>query len=354
MGRAISFIFAAMIFAAGFSGQYGVTTPAMLEQRRQAATVEPTLLVPEAAEPRFTETFNPAAIAEPEAVQAEADDPEQAAEILGKALQAAGEVKPFDPAKIVSVPPMIAALEAEEPQEAPAEPAFDPTKIEDEQPKLQPKPAAVVDSVTGRTVAGPSIIAMSTPGCPPCIEWWNGRVQPDGSRTMSMRQRFQDAKWNVYSHTGGASRYPSYRIYDGKRWHSHTGFLTGADVQRMLNAGGEVSSVSISSPPKLGVSETWKSIPEYTIGGVPWTASALRNHLYTHSNHRHAPGSLDHLTLEELRQLHNAEHRYGKAAVNSVQAKLSSAVYNAASDYCPTCPQQQQPRSVGIFRRWGR
>lgn len=350
MGRTLSFIFAAMIFTAGFTGQYGVTTPATLQQR-QLSQAEPKLLIPEATEPRFNATFNPAIIAEPDAVQAEVDGSEQAADILGKALQAAGEVKPFDPTKIVAVPPMIAAPEAEEPQE---EPAFDPTKIEDEQPKPQTKQAAVVDTVTGKTVVGPSIIAMSTPGCPPCIEWWNGRIQPDGVRTVSMRQRFQNANWNVYSHTGGASRYPSYRVYDGKRWHSHTGFLTGAVVQGMLDASGSVSSVSVSESPKVAVSETWKSIPEYTIGGVPWTASALRNHLYTHSNHRHAAGSLNHLTLEELQQLHNAEHRYGKAAVNRVQAKVSSAVYAAASDYCPTCPQQQQSRSTGIFRRWGR
>jgi len=350
MGRVFSFIFAAMLFAAGFSGQYGVTTPATLQQRVAAA---PTLLVPEAAEPRFTETFNPTTITESVAATAEAEvsDPQQAAEILGQALQAAGEVKPFDPTKIASVPPLIAVPAEQEPQEETAEPTFDPTKIEDEQPKPQAKPAVVVDPVTGKSVVGPSIIAMSTPGCPPCIEWWNGRIQPDGVRTMSMRQQFQEKRWNVYSHTGGASRYPSYRVYDGKRWHSHTGFLTGEHVKQMLAASGEVSSVSVSKSPKVAVSETWKSIPEYTLNGVPWTASGLRNHLYTHSNHRHEPGSLDHLTLEELRRLHNAEHKYGKAAVNRVQAQVSSAVYAAASDYCPTCPQQRQSRSVGIFRR---
>ena len=314
MNRALGFISAAMLCVAGLSGQYGVVTPAVLAEREAAAEVsyDVQLIVPQAAEPRFDASFDPTRIEEP----------------------ATYDTTATDTATAVEPPP------------------FDPTKIVEPEPAVNPAPPhkAAVDAVPGITVTKPSIIMLTTPGCIKCIRWWDGELTPSGTRTVSLRQQFKDKNWFVTSHTGSASRYPTFRVYDGKRWYTHVGFMTAADVRKMLS--GEVSLQSKS--PQVEVS--WGSIPEYTINGVPWTLKSLRNHLYTHSNHSYSSGSLDHLTFEELRRLHNAEHKLGKMAVQNVQSSVGKAVSAAADDYCPTCPQQRQSQqySPGIFRRWGR
>lgn len=329
MNRALGFVASAMLFSAGLSGQYGIVTPAIFAER-EAATADSCdvqLLVPEAVGPRFGTDFDPTKI----------EEPVSASDVIAESAESSEPAEPAEPV---------------------IEPAFDPTKIEEPKPQPQPKPQvkpqasfpASVDHVTGIRVTKPSIIMLTTPGCIHCVRWWDGEFTASGQRKKSMRQQFKDKNWFVDSHTGSASRYPTFRVYDGKRWHTHVGFMTAADVNRMLS-----TAVSFEQN-ESQIGADWGSLPEYTIGGVPWTANSLRNHLYTHANHRYASGSLDQLSLDELRKLHNAEHKLGKAAVQSVQSQIGKAVSAATDDYCPTCPQQRsyQQYSPGIFRRWGR
>lgn len=82
-----------------------------------------------------------------------------------------------------------------------------------------------VDPVTKRAVSGPTVIQLTLEGCAPCVNWM-GQEAP----------KYVRQGWAVAEPVYGVSapRYPSFRVWDGKRWHSHAGWMTTDDVRRML------------------------------------------------------------------------------------------------------------------------
>jgi len=82
--------------------------------------------------------------------------------------------------------------------------------------------AGVVDPLTGRTVYGPTIIPLSTPGCSGCIVW-----------DRDERPKFAGVGWTVDETHYGASvpSYPSARVWTGKRWYTHVGYLNASAMR---------------------------------------------------------------------------------------------------------------------------
>src|SRR5690606_9235385 len=96
-----------------------------------------------------------------------------------------------------------------------------------------PRRAVAIDPITGMAVGGPAIVQLSTSGCLPCIRW-----------EAEEKPKYLRQGWEVPAPVFGAAApaYPTFRIYDGKRWHQHTGWLTGDDVRRILGGGTANSS----------------------------------------------------------------------------------------------------------------
>jgi len=80
--------------------------------------------------------------------------------------------------------------------------------------------------------------------------------------------------------------------------------------------------------------------------GEPWTRAALLSHLYTDGqNHgRHAQGSLDSMSLDQLNAIHNSEHE-GQRVTYPTTIRQPSA-RTIVSSGCPggQCPPQRRFR----------
>ena len=197
--------------------------------------------------------------------------------------------------------------------------------------------AVAVDPVTGIAVGGPSIIQFSTQGCLPCVRW-----------ELEEKPKYLRQGWEVPAPVYGtvAPAYPSFRVYDGKRWHAHTGWLSGADVRRML--GGAVSS----SSPRVSAGAAMVSAPaaaasgrDWLIGGQPWTRQGLINHLATHSSHGHSRAQLQAMSFGQLNALHNADHESQRSPMRS------TVMSGCPGGSCP--PARSVPARRGFFGgRW--
>lgn len=202
------------------------------------------------------------------------------------------------------------------------------------------KKIASIDPVTGMAVGGPAIIQLSTQGCLPCIRW-----------EAEEKPKYLRQGWEVPAPVYGAAApaYPTFRIYDGKRWHQHTGWLTGDDMRRILGGG-----TASSSNPRASAGAAVVRNPaaaavsfgrDWLIGGQPWTRQGLINHLATHSSHGHSRASLQSMSLDQLNALHNADHE-------SQRAPMRSTVMSS----CPggSCPPQSysSSRRRGLFGGW--
>jgi hypothetical protein len=292
VNRLLGFISSLLLLSAGFSGQFGVSLPSTVAVT-DTAVAAPRLLVP-----------------------VKTDD---------------AQPGDFDPTQIADEPTCLTA------DDTPAEVKFDPTKI-DPQPTPQPKPdtnTSSVDSVSGYTATGPTVVMISRSWCGPCQRWKSG----------PMPAELRSKKWHLHiDEKAAAAAFPTFRVFDGKNWHTHVGPLTGADMRRMLGSP-ELFNKQASA---AQVAPTAMRLPEYTIGNTPWSASSLRQHLYTHSNHRYPPGSLDGMSLAELRHLHNSDHHLGRSTTDFAVMRTSASVGASVSDFCPTCPQSAR---VATFMR---
>jgi hypothetical protein len=151
-----------------------------------------------------------------------------------------------------------------------------------------PEPIAVAESV--EPVKRKATIAMfSLEGCQPCELWW-----------ATERPKYERQGWDVRRVYGVRKpSYPSFAVDDLKVIHSHNRWLTTGDVRRFL---GQPVKATVRKVGAVFRGSDW------LIGGRPWSEQSLRNHLYSHSAHRHPAGSLDGLSLDELQALHNADH----------------------------------------------
>lgn len=202
------------------------------------------------------------------------------------------------------------------------------------------KRSLIVDPVTGVSVGGPAIVMLSLNGCQPCALW-----------QAQERPKYTRQGWEVPAPVFGAAApvYPSFRIYDGKKWHAHNGWLSGDDVRRLLNGSSaasnsnpalEGSGAAVVRGPAAAVAHV--SGRDWLIGGQPWTRRSLINHLATHSSHGHSLAQLQGMSFEQLNALHNADHESQRAPVRSV-----------VTSSCPggSCPPQAVRRR-GLLGGW--
>lgn len=201
---------------------------------------------------------------------------------------------------------------------------------------------AAIDPVTGMAVGGPAIIQLSTSGCLPCVRW-----------EAEEKPKYLRQGWEVPAPVYGTAApvYPSFRIYDGNRWHQHTGWLTGDDMRRILGGG-----TASSSNPRASVGAAVVRFPaaaavssgrDWLIGGQPWTRQGLIDHLAIHSSHGHSRASLQSMSFDHLNALHNSDHESQRAPVRP------TVMSGCPGGSCP--PQSYSGRGgvfgLGIFRR---
>lgn len=204
--------------------------------------------------------------------------------------------------------------------------------------KTVAKQSLATDPLTGIEVSGPAIVQLSIAGCGPCIRWMNQEAP-----------RYELKGWQVTDPVYGITvpAYPSFRIYDGKRWHQHTGWLTGDDMRRILGGGTASSSNPRASAGAAVVRDPAAAAVsfgrDWLIGGQPWTRQSLINHLATHSSHGHSRASLQSMSLDQLNALHNADHESQRAPVRS-----------AVMSGCPggSCPPATRTHRGLFGRRW--
>lgn len=153
-----------------------------------------------------------------------------------------------------------------------------------------PEPIAVAESVEPQKRRA-TITMFSLEGCQPCELWW-----------ATERPKYVRQGWDVRRVYGVRKpSYPAFAVDDLKAIHSHNRWLTTGDVRRFLG-------VPVKAAATIRNSRIVQSGNDWLIGGRPWSEQSLRNHLYSHSAHRHPAGSLDSLSLDELQALHNADH----------------------------------------------
>lgn len=164
-----------------------------------------------------------------------------------------------------------------------------------EQPKSAPKTiTTITEPMTGIAVRGPAVVMISAPWCGPC------QVFKRGTMPASLKAK----GWEFIvdeSQRSGAKVYPTFRIYNGKRWHTTTGSLTGAKLQAIL-----------ALPPKssfVPIRERVQTTPQsWLLDGEPWTRESLIDHLADHPNHGHSRQMLERMSLGQLNQLHTDDH----------------------------------------------
>jgi hypothetical protein len=109
-----------------------------------------------------------------------------------------------------------------------------PTAEQPSSPPAAKRLKVFTDPVSGAEVTGPAVVMLSLPGCLPCETWWASKPGP-----------LRNQRWQVERKSGpfaGIPRYPSFRVFDGKAWHTEVGPLTFPRLRAILNprdTGGE-------------------------------------------------------------------------------------------------------------------
>ena len=181
------------------------------------------------------------------------------------------------------------------------------------EPQPEPTPKVLsVDPVTGYAATGPAVVMISRSWCGPCQTWKAGPMQGE----------LRAKGWAVeINETAVAVAYPSYRVFDGSRWHTVRGALTGTRLRMLLNPTRYAPAV----PQRERVQASGVS---WTVAGRPWTRQALIDHLATHPNHGHSRQQLQSMTLSQLDALHTSDHQstavrngvFGRPIVRSVRS----------------------------------
>ena len=85
--------------------------------------------------------------------------------------------------------------------------------------------ASEPDPVTGLIAKTPTVYMLTTNGCPPC-ERWRKEVQPWIESS---------GQWTVTDVYGVRSkRFPTFRIWTGKRWLGHEGYMPRERFRQLL------------------------------------------------------------------------------------------------------------------------
>ena len=160
--------------------------------------------------------------------------------------------------------------------------------------KPKPVPVASVDPVTGYAATKPAVVMISRSWCGPCQAFRRG----------TMPGKLQSQGWDfVVNETAAAKVFPTYRVFDGSRWHTVSGVLTGLRLRMILNPRFVPAVPTRERVEVLPTSTSW------TVTGQPWTRESLVDHLATNPNHGHSRARLEAMSFGELDRLHTSDHR---------------------------------------------
>jgi len=167
-----------------------------------------------------------------------------------------------------------------------------------EPPKPQPPKVLSVDPVTGYAATKAAVVMISRPWCGPCQQWKNG---PMPSQLVQQGWDFS------VNETASAQVYPTYRVFDGNKWHTVKGVLTGVRLRMLLNPR--------YAPPVPTRERVQTRGVQWLMDGQPWTRQALIDHLADHPNHGYSREQLGVMSLSELDALHTQDHEFGRSIV---------------------------------------
>lgn len=157
--------------------------------------------------------------------------------------------------------------------------------------KPQPPKVLSVDPTTGFAATKPAVVMISRPWCGPCQAWKNG---PMPGQLVSQGWDF------AVDENASAKVFPTYRIFDGRKWHTVSGPLTPLRLRMVL---------SLTIRPAIPMRERVQSQgTSWPIDSEPWTRESLIDHLVNSPNHQYNRQSIEGLTFEQIDKLHTEDH----------------------------------------------
>lgn len=206
---------------------------------------------------------------------------------------------------------------------------FNPTDLPPLEPQCEVVPVEQVvatDPLTGISVTGPTVIMVSAKWCEPCQTF---KLGPMPGELAAKRWDFVVDE----NETAKVRMYPTYRIYDGKKWVQVEGVLTAAKMKAAINPGpvrrimqNAVSTVSqpvsYQSPVNESYTPRWQNFDGMT--------------RLEHASKVHGMDVIGKSEAQVLREMDAYHDRYG----GGHPVKSASAM----SSGCPTgnCPTQRQ------------
>lgn len=188
--------------------------------------------------------------------------------------------------------------------------------------KPEPKPASdapakatvrlVFDPISGVSTDKPTVVMLSIPGCGWCDEYEINR----SPSLKAKRWRFERVNDNRMQF----AKYPSFRVFDGKKWHTHVGYMQFDDLREIL---GQPVFAKASTPAAATQSSRYSSselralIQQHRPGG--WSGpvyadvsprSSAKRHLQD-PKHGFTADQLAGLTQEEALILHDLAPTHG-------------------------------------------
>lgn len=169
----------------------------------------------------------------------------------------------------------------------------------------------VTDAVSGITADRPTIVMISRQNCPPCDRW----LVTDAPAYD--RNGWEVTKVDISTTNGAPAGTPSFRVFDGKRWHGFDGYMTFGDCRRLLGLEAEATPATqrlANGPRQYSHTWTW-----------PRSHGGIADHLMNAPNHRLSREALIGKSQLELEELHSRLHR-GEVTRGMVQQSA-----------CPSC-----------------
>lgn len=235
-------------------------------------------------------------------------------------------LQPFNP---IALPPL-PQVECK-----PVEPC-DVPECDKPEPAKPVKQVVATDPLTGINVTGPTVIMVSAKWCEPCQKFKQG---PMPGEILSKGWSFVVDE----TETAKVSMYPTYRIYDGKRWVQVSGVLTGAKMQAAINpkpAVGPVRGVlqnATSYVPSDAYRARWQNYD-----GKSRMQHAVQDHGIDIS------GKSEAQVFREMDAYHD---QYGGGhPVRTASTKRYSQP--SMSSGCPSCPTQATARVQRSILPW--
>lgn len=212
----------------------------------------------------------------------------------------------------------------------PIDPTVLPPIVEPEEPakcevkSLYPEST---DPLTGIEVNKPTVIMVSASWCGPCQAWKRGPV-PTDLENKGWTLVVADVTEDQWKHIK-VSSYPTYRIYDGKKWVQTSGALTGTRMKAALNPS--------KGPVRRVIQNTMTSVqsrPEAYVGR--WQNHNGKSRMQ-HAVEDHGIDIRGKSESQVLREMDAYHDRYG----GGHPARASLAVRSSG---CPSggCPPQRR------------